>query len=156
MAHNYPISETHYLRMKPNTHAQETRTLRGGHRQERKDQSKRVRHLPGGHEAKAKTASKVIAWGKHHTVAHPALQWERDTLLENLFKTQDQFTAWQNVNKYVLPTHSKKAYTNAKNRHRGGMMAILQDHIAVLKNRLLLLDEQISPIHEPALPHRND
>lgn len=135
--------------MKQSTHAKETRTLRSRRNQNRKDQSKRVRHLPGGHEAKAKAAPKVIAWGKHHTVAHPALQWERDGLLEVLWKTEDQRNLW------IYGCNRYGGIKKNENRQRNLMKSVFDDYINTLKFRLFLLDEQISPIHEPTLQDRN-
>ena len=140
--------------MKQSTHAKETGTLRSRSCKNRKETIGSVGDMPAGHEAKAKAKrkvskpNKVVPLGQHHTITRPVLQWERDELLDKLWKAQDQAETWKDVNKYVFTYTSKKTHTNAKNSHRNLMMAIFQDHITKLKKRLLSLDEQISPLHD--------
>lgn len=141
--------------MKQSTHAQETRTVRSRCHEDRKEDAKRLRNLPGGHEAKAQrkakkvsesTPYKVVLMGKHHTIHEPILQWERDDILDKLWKAQKQAESWNDVDKYSFTYNTRHAYVNGRNTHTRNMMKLFNDYIEGLKKRLLSLDERISPI----------
>ena len=140
--------------MKQSTHAKETRTVRSRCHEDRQEDGQRLRHLPGGHEAKAtakrkvteSTPRKVVLMGKHHTIHEPNLQWERDDLLDKLWKAEKQAELWKDESKYSYIYHNKKSRRNAKSRHKTAMQEVFFNYIDSLKKRLLSLDEQISPI----------
>ena len=140
--------------MKQSTHAKETRTVRGRRDEDRQEDAKRLRHLPGGHEAKAtakrkvteSTPRKVVLMGKHHTIHEPVLQWERDDLLDKLWKAQNQQESWNDVDKYSFTYNTRHAYVNKGYTHTRNMMKLFNDYIEGLTKRLLSLDERISPI----------
>lgn len=136
------------------TNAEKIRTLRGRPGKDRQETGRSLRDLPGGHEAKAtakrkvieSTPRKVVMMGKHHTIHEPVLQWERDDLLDKLWKAQNQQESWNDVDKYAFTYQSRHAYVNGRNTHTRNMMKLFNDYIEGLKKRLLSLDERISPI----------
>lgn len=140
--------------MKQSTHAQETRKVRSRCNEDRQEAGRSLRHLPSGNEAQAKAKRKVtestprnvVLMGKHHTIHEPVLQWERDDLLDKLWKAQKQQESWNDVDKYAFTYQSRHAYVNGRNTHTRNMMKLFNDYIEGLKKRLLSLDERISPI----------
>jgi len=151
--------------MKATKNAEKTRTLRGRPRKDRQEAGRSLRDLPASDEAQAKrkakkvtesTPYKVVPMGKHHTIYEPVLQWERDDLLDKLWKAQKQQESWNDVDKYSFTYHNRHAYVNGRNTHTRNMMKVFNDYIEGLKKRLLSLDERISPIDgRQTLPHRN-
>ena len=128
--------------MKQSTHAKENGKVRRGRNQNRERQIISLRHLHGGHEAQAEGKAKrqIIPSGIFEKVAEPALQIQRDDLLNQLFETQRQHDIW------ITQLHRYAGVKRNSATQRKQINAIFLANIKSIQERLVSLDERISPI----------
>lgn len=118
------------------THAEETRTLRGGCGETGPHQVECIRDMHSCDEAQATPQTKKLG-SLSLCVKAPALQAERDVLFDKYLRAYDNYKSWKAKEVHV--------YTTNRNDHSPlNMETILKRHLDEISEQLRTYDDRIN------------